>query len=128
MRKNDLIKLLNELEGNPEVVLWNGLVQDYMHIRHELVRGDLVKQTFDHYVEMIRIEHCIDIKNWDFQFSPDEIKSLKQSYRKYVNWEDNQFVSREDVSEKRYSSKTVVYIQPKLRGETFYDRIGNISY
>ncbi len=24
MRKNDLIKMLNEIDGNPEVVIWNG--------------------------------------------------------------------------------------------------------
>jgi len=33
MRKNDLIKLPNQIEGNPEVVLWNGYVGDYTNIK-----------------------------------------------------------------------------------------------
>ena len=26
MKKNDLIKKLQQIEGNPEIVLWNGMV------------------------------------------------------------------------------------------------------
>ena len=32
MRKNQLIKLLQEIKGNPEVMVWNGFVDDYMPI------------------------------------------------------------------------------------------------
>ena len=28
MKKNDLIKPLQTIEGNPDIVLWNGFVQD----------------------------------------------------------------------------------------------------
>ncbi|AXC39087.1 UNVERIFIED_ORG: hypothetical protein [Escherichia phage CMSTMSU] len=30
--KNDLIKMLQEIDGNPEIVIWNGYVDDYMNI------------------------------------------------------------------------------------------------
>lgn len=30
MRKNKLIELLNEIDGNPEIVTWNGYVGDWM--------------------------------------------------------------------------------------------------
>lgn len=32
MRKNQLIELLQQLKGNPEIVVWNGLVGDIMPI------------------------------------------------------------------------------------------------
>ena len=60
MKKNDLIKLLNTIEGNPDVALWNGFVGDYQDISKELVKGDLVKMSLDWYLEMCRIERCID--------------------------------------------------------------------
>lgn len=33
MRKNDLIELLNGIEGNPELGIWNGLVCDVVGVR-----------------------------------------------------------------------------------------------
>ena len=47
MKKNDLIKLLNTIEGNPDVVLWNGFVGDYQDISKELVKDDLLKISLD---------------------------------------------------------------------------------
>lgn len=44
MRKNDLIAKLQNIKGNPEVVLWNGFVGDYQHLA-EPTEGDLVKKT-----------------------------------------------------------------------------------
>jgi hypothetical protein len=43
MRKNDLIKLLQEIDGNPEVSLWNGFVGDWMPISKEIEVIELVK-------------------------------------------------------------------------------------
>ena len=58
MKKNDLIKLLNSIEGNPDIVLWNGFVRDYQDISKELVKGDLVKISLDWYLETCRMERC----------------------------------------------------------------------
>ena len=44
MRKNDLIKLLSDINGNLEIVLWNGYTQDFMKV-DRLVESDLVKMT-----------------------------------------------------------------------------------
>ena len=59
MRKNDLIKLLQAIEGNPDIVLWNGIVGDYQNISTKLVEGELYKQTFEDYFESFRKERCV---------------------------------------------------------------------
>jgi len=51
MCKNDLIKLLQTIEGNTDIVLWNGFVGDYQDISKELVKGELVKISLDWYLE-----------------------------------------------------------------------------
>ena len=128
MKKNDLIKLLQGVPGNPEVVLWNGMVGDYMHIDPQLVEGDLVKQTFSDYSKRIVNEEKRIRRDWEYELSPEEAEALKGSYRKYVKWEVNQYVTLEDIKEKRYTSKRVFYINAKSRGETMHDRLGNIHY
>jgi hypothetical protein len=32
MKKNDLIKSLTEIEGNPEIIIWNAQLNDYMYL------------------------------------------------------------------------------------------------
>lgn len=128
MRKSDLIGLLQNIQGNPEIKLWNGMVGDWMDINKNLVPATLVKQTFEHYVEMIRLEQCMAKKDWSIQLSAEEISELRQSYKKYIKWEFNQFVDEEDVKAKRYSRKNIFYIDAKRRGVTTYDRIGNLEY
>lgn len=32
MKKNKLIELLQNIKGNPDIVIWNGLAEDYHHI------------------------------------------------------------------------------------------------
>ena len=128
MRKNDLIKMLQELEGNPEVMLWNGYVGDYMHISPRLIEGDLVKQTYEHYEKMVEFEKKRDANDWNVKLTIEEIAELKETYKRVAKWEVNEFVTREDLREKRWKAKRVVYVNAKPRGETHYDRLGPVSY
>lgn len=128
MKKSDLIAALNAIPGNPEIKLWNGMVGDWMDIDKELVPSDLVKQTFEHYVEMIRLERCHDLKNWDVQLDDEEIAELRKSYKQYINWECNQFVKEDDIKEKRYRRKNIFYINGKRRGVSTFDRLGSLEY
>lgn len=127
MKKNDLIKLLQDIDGNPEVVLWNGYVGDYMHVKG-LAESDLVKQTFNHYAQMIEFEGKRDKNDFNYVLPTSEIEELKKDYRKYINWETNEYATLEDIRDKRYSKKRVVYIEAKLRGKSSYDRAGEMSY
>lgn len=128
MKKNDVIEMLQKLKGNPEIVLWNGYVGDYQHIDNVPVEGVLVKQTLAHYLEMCRLQDCRDLNDPKYQIPTDEIEELKQLYKNVCKWEQNQYVTLEDIKAKRYSMKKVFYVQAKKRNERYHDRLGSVDY
>ena len=127
MKKDDFIKELQNIPGNPEIKLWNGMVSDWMDI-DSLVEGDLVKETEAHYLEMCRLEKCVDLSNFGYQFTDDDLTRLRKVYSEHVSWEDNPFVTSEDIDNNRYHIESIYYINAKPRGETFIDRQGSVKY
>jgi len=130
MRKSKLIELLTAIEGNPDIKLWNGYVGDYMDIESELVPTRLVKMTEAHMLEMVRLEQALhdgaDPKT--FKMSSDEEEHTRACYKKYHEWEHNQFVTDGDIKAKRYKKKDIWILSAKLRGKTSGDRVGTMSY
>lgn len=127
MRKNDLIKLLQELDGNPEIKLWNGYVCDWMDVK-ELQAGDLVRMSKQHYIRSCELEEQINRKDWGYRLPPEEIADLEKRHSKVCTWEVNPYVTQEDIDARRWQNKRVIYINAKLRGESSFDRQGGISY
>lgn len=81
MRKNDLIKILESLKGSPEIVVWNGFVEDVQQIGKELVPVELHKLTFEGYKERINLERVLKDK-----LSPlpdEELKTCTMSTKLY---------------------------------------------
>jgi hypothetical protein len=111
MRKDKLIALLEAIEGNPEILLWNGMVGDWMDIS-EAVEGRLVKRTLK--------DHMTGFKRGDE-------KIAQRTYRN-LQWESNEFVTNEDIKNKFYKKKKVVYLDAKPRNVKTWDRLGSISY
>ena len=128
MKKSKLIEMLNKIEGDPEIKLWNGMVGDWMDIDRELVPSDLVKQTLAHWLEMCRVEACKDRRDWDYQMPAEEVARLKKDYNKVNTWELNPYVTLEDVQEKRYSLKNIYILNAKTKGVKSFDRLGEIDY
>jgi hypothetical protein len=128
MKKSKLIEMLNQLEGDPEIKLWNGMVGDWMDISRELVPSDLVKQSLEHWLEMCRIEECRNRRDWDYQLPAEEVARLKKDYNKVNTWELNPYVTLEDVQEKRYKLKNIYILNAKTKGVTSFDRLGDVSY
>ncbi len=128
MKKSKLIELLNSIPGDPEVKLWNGLVGDWVDIENKVYPIDLVKQTEQHYLERVRIDECIKRKDWEYQLTEEYVSELKAAHKRVCVWEQNDFVTLEDVTEKRYSLKTVYALQAKNKGVTTWDHAGNINY
>lgn len=126
MKKNDLIKKLQAIKGNPDIVIWDGLVCDFMHIG-EIQHTELFKQCFEH-VKMIcsyrygenghvlkdvpptdeEIKEMMKSRTWEFPNPYADAKTRKEWYGK--------------------NKKTIFMLVPKLRGKTYQDRLGNISY
>ena len=128
MRKNDLIALLNTIEGNPEVMLWNGFVQDCTHISKELVPHDLVKMNKDYFLKTCEIEEQVNRKDWSYKLTDVELKDCLDSYKKHHDWGFNEFVDDEDIKQKRYNKKKIVLLQAKISGKTYHDRLGKMEY
>ena len=126
MRKNKLIQLLQAIKGNPDIKLWNGSVGDWMDI-DRLQEGYLYKNTLAHYLESCRIESCIDIKDWEYQQSPEEISKLTQ-YHKTLQWNHSEFIECHPDAQKHYTKKKVIFLAPKPRGVKTWDRLGDIYY
>ena len=128
MKKSKLIEMLNRLEGDPEIKLWNGMVGDWMDIDKELVPSDLVKQTCAHWLDMCRLHECRDRQDRDYQLPAEEVARLKKDYNKVNTWELNPYVNLEDVKEGRYSVKTIYLLNAKTKGVKAFDRLGDIDY
>lgn len=127
MRKNTLIEKLQALKGNPQVVLWNGFVQDYVDIG-DMVTFPLYKMSLPHYIEVCRLEHCRDISDWSYQHTEERLEYLKRKYKEVVDWEDNPYVTDEDLKAGKYTLKTVFVIDAKTKGKKARDRMGSIEY
>ena len=127
MKKSKLIELLQNIKGNPDIMLWNGIVGDVVDLTPNLVEVRLVKQTLEHYLEMCRIEDCIDRKDWSYQMPQDEVEHLKKHYKTF-KYEENQYVYKEDIDKGNYKQKIVYVLDAKLAGKTSYSRSGDISY
>lgn len=128
MKKSKLIELLNSIQGDPDVVLWNGYVEDWQDIDKDLADTDQVKMTREYFIKSIELEAQIDRKDWNYTLPANEVEELKKSYRRNVEWQVGAYVSEEDIKEKRYKSRRVVYIKPKIRGEHSFDRMGGMEY
>ena len=126
MKKNKLIAKLQAIKGNPDIVLWNCTVGDYQHIGN-LVEGDLVKQTLENYLERCRMKKCLDEKDWKVQLSEDEISECKRYYKSF-EYEQNNYVTKEDIKKGYYRRKRVFFIDAKVRGEVSYGRGGDVYY
>jgi hypothetical protein len=128
MLKSRLIELLNNIEGNPEIKLWNGFVQDWVNISPNISPMVLSRMTKAYWFETVRMEGCIDRKDWEYELSHQDIEELEKQYPTGCKWEDNQYVSEEDIKSKRYKQRTVYVIQAKQKKEEYFDRVGSVSY
>ena len=128
MKKSKLIEMLNKIEGDPEIKLWNGMVGDWMDIAPKLVPSDLVKQSLTHWLDMCRLHECRDRQDRDYQLPDEEVAQLKKDYNKVNPWELNPYVTLEDVQEGRYLLKNIYLLNAKTKGVKSFDRLGDIDY
>jgi hypothetical protein len=127
MKKSKLIELLQTIEGNPDIMLWNGIVGDVMDLKPNLGAVRLVKQTLAFYLEMCRLQDCRDKNDWSYQMPQEEVERLTDLYKSF-EYEENSYVYQEDIDKGNYKQKIVYVLDAKLTGKTSYSRSGDISY
>lgn len=121
MLKNALIKMLQEIEGNPEIVIWNGYVDDYMNIDKETFKITLVKETEEFIFNALKYEWCQ--MNNTFDVPEEQLAKIaeraKEVHKKREYDFANPHVTPEEY-EQWYGKKTLTkyVISPKLRGKT----------
>jgi len=121
MRKNDLIKMLQEIEGNPQIVIWNGYVDDYMDIDKGTEKITLVKETEEFLFNALKGQWCQMNNTWDI---PEEELTKLAAHAKELHKNKeydfaNPYVTPEEFESwygKRSLTKYV--LSPKLRGKT----------
>ena len=114
MKKSELIKMLNLIEGNPEVKLWNGFVEDWVDISKATIPVQLTAMTRSYWLELCRLEECQRISDYNHELSDSKLKYLNKKYK--PKWEIDPYVTAEDIKEKRYNSKIVHVMQAKIKG------------
>ena len=128
MKTNKLLKLLNSIEGNPDILLWNGFVSDWMDI--ELTDSILVKPCKQHIEKCLRMESMID-KNRNLTVEEYEsISAIASNISKNSQWDTpNEFLNNTQFKE-WYGTRTksVVFIEGKLRNKSDSSFQGPLIY
>lgn len=118
MRKNQLIKKLQEIEGNPEVLFYNGWVGDWQHI--SILEWKLVSYS-KKFIKEVK-EAILKLKEKDHH-SVDHILIKKNKPTKQ-NWQiENPFIEEKDKSYKK-----VILIEANPRNKTSWGRGGSLGY
>lgn len=113
MRKNQLIEILKNIKGNPEIMVWNGIVEDVQPIAKEVVQCKLYKLSFEGYKERVNLQRVYR-ENLP-ELLDDELKAL---YKKHKIGQYEAFnYYPPDENDKAYNKKTVFVLEPKVTGK-----------
>lgn len=111
MRKNKLIEMLQEIPGNPEVMLWNGFVQDVVPIDKSIELVELVRDEKEYFCWLMEREGATEA-------------DIKMFLRKR-EWTINDFMlSKADKKD----IKKVYVLQARHTGKKQFDRVGTMEY
>jgi hypothetical protein len=129
MKKNELIEKLQEIQGNPEVVIYNGAT-GYCHSISKKYEEDLyVKYCEDHIFSNLKFEKMKERNSFD-DLPEEMIIELRQKAKQMVKesiWDTpNPYHKKEDY--KKYfgrNQKKVVIFNLLQKGITSFDRLGS---
>lgn len=124
MRKNELIELLQNIKGNPEVKLWNPYVEDYNPIL-DVQTDTLYKESVSFILDWLKAE--IYQRECRWELTTDEVEQLelkaKQIHKEREYGIPNEYVTEEEKDhwyQKR--TKSIIVLSPKRVGKTSYGR------
>lgn len=137
MRKNDLIKMLESIKGNPEIMLWSSLVGDVVPISSKMEEVELYKDSLEYKQKVYENEYILSLKNGELTDLLDEtefhekLKSLRQeaeaAYKK-EKYEYRLYMNEKLIKSGTLKKKKVVVMQPRIVGKSSWDRFGEIKY
>ena len=131
MRKNELIQLLQQIKGNPEIYIWNGLVDDYMPLK-KVYPDKLYKVC----TQFIYTQLVYDWKCTNNTFEdppPEKCNSLMQMAVKAAKSEKYE-TANPWLEPEQYTNwygnrpKNIVALYAGIVNKTYEDRLGQIQY
>ena len=147
MRKNDLIKMLQSIKGNPDIMLWNGLVGDVVPLDKNMIPVELYKDSLDYIKKLYEFEYIRQLMqtlpsdmNEDEQYNIAYImlhenkqlldKLHRSATKKYSTkkYEYRTSVNDEFLKSGKLKCKKVLVLQARKTGKTCWDRAGSIRY
>lgn len=130
MKKNDLIKKLKQIKGNPDIVVWNGFVQDFNHIGG-IEPTFLYRECREHLITAMKYEI------WQYNKELSNEQLLERVDMKLVDedmsnreWEFPNSMFDERLMKSVYGDekKAIIMIVPKKRDKSTCDRLGTMRY
>lgn len=130
MKKDKLIELLQTIEGNPDIYIWNGYVEDYMDISKDFDEIQTGVESLSFITHNLKSEVVEFLKR---DLTPEEDKNIEIKANELKKSRKREIVSHfleEDQFKVWYgnSVKTAYLLSPKLRGLSSYGRDGNLKY
>lgn len=131
MKKNQLIQILQGIKGNPEVMIWNGLVNDVMPIVG-VSEDTLYKLSKEYIYKTLEFEQKQFAKSFDDlpQDVKQRLKERTEEIAKKAQYEyPNQYLHHSEYPcwySKRV--KKIAVISAKVAGKVHEDRLGTITY
>lgn len=128
MKKNELIKKLLKIDGDPEIVIYNGAT-DYCHSLDAKIEIDLfVKRSFEHFVSKLQFEEMKKRSSFD-PLPEDVMKAINKKAKQKVKdeiWELPNPNYDEEEFKKTYgeNQRKVIVLNMKKKGVCIFDRFG----
>ena len=116
MKKSKLIRLLNTVKGDPDVLVWNCQLSDYVDIEHQLTHSHLVRMTFEWYCKLLEYDRIAEKQDPDYRIPESELPELQKAYDAETGWGVNDLINYKDVSARKYHRKYVLFMKTKGRG------------
>lgn len=131
MRKNQLIELLQGIKGNPEVMVWNGLVDDYMSLG-SVDTNTLYKQSIDFIYKHLIYDHQERNNSFDKPLVEIQEKLREKAtllFKKETYELPNMYLDQDQFSDwYGNNKKVIVSLNPKPTGKVSEGRSCNITY
>lgn len=112
MKKNELIEMLQRIDGNPEIVIYNSVVEDFQFLDGIYSRVKLYKLKRQYFERIAALELSENTS------SKDDFQQLVKDRKLYSNckWELPENLLVRNLSDT--VSKKVVVLFPKQRGKS----------
>jgi hypothetical protein len=127
MKKSKLIELLEQVEDDSEILLWDYHNNDYQDITPYFTKQQLARASFEAYVNFIEEERK-QLHGDHYTLTNDEFEYLKTLYAEQYGWEINPWVTEEDIQGDIFKVKNAYILNALQREKIIHERFTKHKY